>query len=319
MALRKEVIIYANRRSASAGILGRALNCRRWMVERPRLNGGTINADRLVVNWGTTEPPTWWNAHGKVLNQFAEVRRSISKVESYNAFAAAGVPTLEFTLDTVQVSQWLSDSHSVLARRDGLASGRGIRILTGREPPEGGFRDGLFYAKYFPKTHEYRVHVFLPRAGFSVPPPPQGEGIADSGSSVQPSGVIDITQKKRSVDRMPSIAGDSEVVPQQVVTDRTLLQRIVRSHANGWVHAHEGLHLPSEARVSIESAAVQAVVALGLDFGAVDILARYSKKNPSKLKQLAVCEVNTAPGLENQVTIEAYTNAIKSYREVSRV
>lgn len=71
----------------------------------------------------------------------------------------------------------------------------------------------------------------------------------------------------------------------------------VRSHDNGFIYAREGLE-QVEAR---EQLAIRAVAALGLDFGAVDII-------ESKDGQFYVLEVNTAPGLEGQ-TLANYAAA----------
>jgi len=54
-------------------------------------------------------------------------------------------------------------------------------------------------------------------------------------------------------------------------------------------------------------------VGLNLHFGAVDVLAILNPPSESgtrALKSFVICEVNTGPGLENTVTIEAYKNAI---------
>jgi hypothetical protein len=253
-----------------------------------------------------------------VVNDFSAVKRSISKVESYQTFAAAGVPTLEFTTDPDEALTWNSGDQGcrILARRDGLSSGRGISIFEPNSVPRGSIamhnRDADFFAKYFKKTHEYRVHVFLPgMRGRGDQPERMPAGEPSSGalrSSVEQSGVIDITQKKRVVEGAQDIRGG---VPGNVVRD--LLQKVVRSHANGWVHAHEQIHLPGDFKTELARVATGACAALGLDFGAVDVLARFSTKTPDKLLALAVCEVNTAPGLENQVTIEAWKKAFEGY------
>jgi len=88
---------------------------------------------------------------------------------------------------------------------------------------------------------------------------------------------------------------------------RTLHQKVVRSHDNGWIFAHNNLHLPAEADATMREAAIGAVRSLGLDFGAVDILARFKG---NRLEACAVCEVNTAPGVENTKTLDAYVKAI---------
>jgi glutathione synthase/RimK-type ligase-like ATP-grasp enzyme len=75
----------------------------------------------------------------------------------------------------------------------------------------------------------------------------------------------------------------------------------VRSHANGFIFARNGI-VSDPLR---DQLAVAAVSALGLDFGAVDII-------QDKKGQLFVLEINTAPGLEGQ-TIDNYATAFRAY------
>jgi glutathione synthase/RimK-type ligase-like ATP-grasp enzyme len=74
----------------------------------------------------------------------------------------------------------------------------------------------------------------------------------------------------------------------------------VRSHENGWVFCRDGVTCPQ----AVSLAAVAAVQALGLDFGAVDIGWNEHYQMP------AVFEVNTAPGIEG-TTAERYVSKIK--------
>ena len=74
---------------------------------------------------------------------------------------------------------------------------------------------------------------------------------------------------------------------------------VIRNHDFGWVFARDSVDLPDEVAVS----ALQAIEALGLDFGAVDIIVR--EKDPTAY----VLEVNTAPGLEG-TTLERYKERI---------
>jgi glutathione synthase/RimK-type ligase-like ATP-grasp enzyme len=74
----------------------------------------------------------------------------------------------------------------------------------------------------------------------------------------------------------------------------------IRSWDNGWVFCREDVNYPPH----VASVAVDAVHALGLDFGAVDV-------GYNVLKERAfVFEVNTAPGLEG-TTLEKFANKIK--------
>jgi glutathione synthase/RimK-type ligase-like ATP-grasp enzyme len=74
----------------------------------------------------------------------------------------------------------------------------------------------------------------------------------------------------------------------------------VRNHDNGFIFVRNDVTPPR----GTEEQAIRAVEALGLDFGAVDII--FNEKSNS----VYVLEVNTAPGLEGQ-TIEDYANGFK--------
>lgn len=75
----------------------------------------------------------------------------------------------------------------------------------------------------------------------------------------------------------------------------------IRTAANGWVYCRTELDVP----IYVYEAGIQAVRALGLDFGAVDI--GYTRTS----EMATVYEVNTAPGLEG-TTLELYREAFRS-------
>lgn len=74
----------------------------------------------------------------------------------------------------------------------------------------------------------------------------------------------------------------------------------VRNHANGFVFARCDVVCPD----SVTANAVAAVAALGLDFGAVDVVWN------ARREMAYVLEVNTAPGLEG-TTVDDYANAFR--------
>jgi hypothetical protein len=94
--------------------------------------------------------------------------------------------------------------------------------------------------------------------------------------------ILDYTQKKRrrNVDSSPHI----------------------RNHDNGWVFTRQDVDLP---RV-VEHTAINAVEALGLDFGAVDI------GHIHDAERAFVFEVNSAPGMEG-TTLTKYIGAIREH------
>lgn len=71
----------------------------------------------------------------------------------------------------------------------------------------------------------------------------------------------------------------------------------IRNLQGGWVFCRDGIVLPDD----VAAEAVKAVAALGLDFGAVDVIY-------NQVRGVYVLEVNTAPGLEGR-TIRSYAEA----------
>lgn len=99
--------------------------------------------------------------------------------------------------------------------------------------------------------------------------------------------VIDVQRKMRSRD-----VADEDVNWQ------------VRNHSNGFIFGREGVELPQ----SMGHVCCETVEALGLDFGAVDLI--YNERQD----KYYVLEVNTAPGLTG-TTLEVYTNAVRALLE----
>lgn len=94
--------------------------------------------------------------------------------------------------------------------------------------------------------------------------------------------VIDFAQKKR-------------------IRDQENYNKYIRNYDNGWIFAREDITLPPSA----SQLAIDAVHALSLDFGAVDIVHSGYSNN------CFVLEVNTAPGLQGS-TVNSYKEAIIS-------
>jgi len=72
------------------------------------------------------------------------------------------------------------------------------------------------------------------------------------------------------------------------------------THAHGWIFATQNVFPPQD----VVDMAVNAVTALKLDFGAVDVIWNEGRE------QAYVLEINTAPGIAG-TTIEKYTEAFK--------
>jgi len=288
-----DIIIYASRGSNSARALADALKCRRWRddlpqryLRRPAYFRGKPYP--LVINWGSTITPEWGTirdvhtkcvANGFWINPADAVARSINKLRCFNELAKEeNLNTVKFTTDKERVAKWMKKGYEVFVRHTVTGQGgEGITIISGTDV----IPDAPLYTRNFPKTHEFRVHVFNGQA-------------------------IDFVEKKAKVD---------DLTNTPIVSSRH-----VRNHSNGWVFAHDSYSCNGDARTRLEEAGCRAINRLGLVSGCVDILAVLEPGDaPRALRNYAICEVNTGPGLENTETINAYAQAIlKLYKEKGR-
>lgn len=92
--------------------------------------------------------------------------------------------------------------------------------------------------------------------------------------------VIDVTKKRRRNGEQTS--------------------EFIKNYANGWVFCRDGVVLPE----LVKSEALKAIGALGLEFGALDIM--YKERE----NKAFVLEVNTAPGIEG-TTLTKYLEAFR--------
>lgn len=107
-------------------------------------------------------------------------------------------------------------------------------------------------------------------------------------------------KKKKKEFRVHVVYGEViEVVEKRKRKGYEGVDTKIRNHSNGWVFCRDDITEPGDLR----STAVAAVCAVGLDFGAVDII-----WNEKENKCYAL-EINTAPGIEG-TTIKQYAEAL---------
>ncbi len=115
-----------------------------------------------------------------------------------------------------------------------------------------------------------------------------------------------IYKKKKAEFRVHVVAG--KVIAVQEKRRRKdytgVIDNQIRNFDRGWVFCRDNITPPP----MLKTTAVAAVKALGLDFGAVDII--WNEKD----NQCYVLEVNTAPGLEGQTVVD-YTNAFTKLKQ----
>lgn len=251
--------------SDSVTALVAALRARDVEVVRLRRVGSNFRgrAGDLIVNWGNSNIDlSGITGAGSLLNPPAAIRRASHKTTAFEAMRSAGnVPLVESTTRRQEAQAWLAAGHTVYARTVLQGhSGEGIVVCAQTAPADLGqiqFSDTLVQAPLYTKA------ITDQRREFRI--------------HVM-NGVITFVQQKRRADGW-------QQNPQY--------SNIVRNHSTGWIYAQQSVE-PNQAA---KDAAIRAVQALGLNFGAVDVITRRD--------EAWVLEVNTAPGLTG-TNLETY-------------
>jgi len=147
----------------------------------------------------------------------------------------------------------------------------------------------MVVARTLTRASEGRGAIFLEPDQEIVPAPLYTQYVkkkAEFRVNVAFGTIINIRQKKRRKDF------EGEV------------DNLCRSHSNGWVFCSEGV---DKNNAILQEMALSAISALGLDFGAVDII--YNEKQ----NRYYILEVNSAPGMEGE-TLSNFIEALKNVR-----
>jgi carbamoylphosphate synthase large subunit len=226
----------------------------------------------FVINYGRSEMPVWASQNVRIFNFPEAVAKCVDKRITLNLLAQAGVPCLNSTTSKEQATSWLKEGKPVVVRATATGKkGIGVSLVKpGEDLP-----DAPLYTEFYDKTHEFRVHVFRGKEGELR--------------------VIDLVQKKKM--------GKAKLAKIGIET----VNDLVRNHKRGWVFAHNDLALKDSdfGMALLKSISINAAATLGMDFCAVDILAKIENGKVD----IKVCEVNSAPGMSAPATFDAYVKA----------
>lgn len=218
----------------------------------------------VLLNWGCLDRNSVSYRYDYVLNKFDSVALSVDKLTCLNTLTHHmgnhAVP--EYTTDYRVVNEWLEDGNRVFARTKLRASsGNGIVVL---EPDTQRLNHTIapLYTKYVPTKREIRVYIGL-----------ENDNCGTSNSY--------LVKAKRWPNN----------------TEQSLQANLIRSHSNGWVFGSLPEKYVEYMDLYIDCGR-SALMALGLDFGAVDIVIG---DVPTYHR---ILEVNTAPGIDSPSTIE---------------
>jgi len=238
----------------------------------------------LIINYGRTAVPIWYDSvfekDGVFINKPSKVDICVNKEKLADPLLGMGIDVVTYSTEvTPYLEHILSSNGTFIVARSTLTGfgGKGISIIKDQqELQEYKGKEGYYFSLYYKKTHEYRVHVAFGKA-------------------------IGMVQKKRMGKAKLQENGLDKADPY------------IRSHSRGWVFAYNNLYGTASERTTIKNLCVKAVEAVGLDFGAVDVMTIFDEDK--ELHSIKICEINTAPGLDATPTMESYIEAINSYTE----
>jgi len=250
----------------------------------------------VVINWGSSRRPA--SLEGvKMLNDPEEVAIATNKLSTLETLEEAGVSVVPFTTSMDEGAEWLEEGHKVFVRNTLTGhSGEGIEVVE----PEARDEAGMFAIQEsqrllsnadldeladaldedYQLLAEGKVNPVLQEA------PLYTQAVSNKGEyRVHVMGGEVILYQKKS--RRLNEDGEVDVVGGE--------EADVRNLESNWVYRTGNLNRLER----IEELAIEAIEALGLDFGAVDIINNHDN-------EVFVLEVNTAVGIGNQDTLDAY-------------
>ena len=257
--------------SESAKALAEALGIKRLKDEGSRWEA---SGDDIVINWGRSSDHAVFGSPARILNRPGAIGSASHKIKALQLFQAAVdrgevIKIPGHTTARDTAYNWLISGSDVVVRTILQGhSGEGIQILTAKEDLDVIGRGD----KEFPRAPLYTSYVRKNN---------------EYRIHVMNGEVFFVQRKARKLD-----------VPDADVNWK------VRNLEGGFIYTNQGVEVNDLAKTY----AITAVAALGLDFGAVDII-------ETKMGNFFVLEVNTACGLAG-TTLDKYVEAFKKHYEI---
>jgi len=282
--------------SASVKALKESLNALIIKTENSKYR---YRPNHFIINWGNSRRPVGLDGV-LMLNAPESVAVTANKLDTLLQLRANEVPTLRFTTDREEAEQLLAGGNTIFVRNKlNGHSGEGIEVVKPtrqQADPRLPMLERVIQ-ELIESGYDYLAEQVTEEMEDIVVPPPVGlnnaplytVGIDNRGEyrvHVVAGEVILYQKKSRRVD----IDGVAEVA-EGVDAD-------VRNLETNWIYRTGNL----KKLERVEELAVNAIEALNLDFGAVDIIM-------DDEGDIFVLEVNSAPGLGNADSLEAYTEA----------
>lgn len=234
-------------------------------VVKVRRTGSTFRgrSGDLFVNYGSSGLDLSLAGNATLLNHPTNIGQASNKVNAFQVFQNASVKTVDWTTSRQTAETWVSQGEVVYCRTVLQGhSGEGIQICSSSDVTDIG---GIPHSNVLPRAPLYTKAITAQRREFRV--------------HVM-NGVVTYVQQKR---RRDNYREDGQY------------SNVVRNHSTGWIYATQNAEVNNEAI----SESLKAIAALGLYYGAVDVITRGN--------EAWVLEVNTAPGMTG-TNLETYAS-----------
>lgn len=215
----------------------------------------------VVLNWGCNDAPVLDrdDINFTVINKPHAVDNASNKIATLRLLKQNNVPHVKFHLSRDSAENAIDEGRMIYCRTLTRGrEGRGIVLAKSKED----LVDARLYTEHFKNNHEFRIHVFM-------------------------GDVIDMVEKKKmSQDRIDDFArrGIEVVVNEE--------SEFIRNLKKGYSFCRNDIDIPDH----VKQTAIDAVSALGLDFGGVDIA------YDDETDEAKVLEINTACGQKKATT-----------------
>ena len=224
--------------------------------------------NHFLIDWGNSTIPDWeLDKVGNLLNHPCYIGGAVNKIDTFIKLKEVGVITPIYTTSPREAYQWLKQGKKIISRSTVTGhSGQGIEIITEEEE----LTSVPLYTQLIHPKREFRVYVF------------KGE-------------VFEIREKIKVEEREPDYYH-----PQG-------LRSYVFSHVNGYRFRQVShRYWDNRKYLTMREESIKSIAALGLDFGAVDVIYAIDQD------KVYILEVNTAFGMEWTKTVEKFGNLLVS-------
>ena len=252
----------------------------------------------IVVGWGCKTKDRVAMKQHTVLNHPDKIRTNRDKLKTLSVLKAAGIPVADF-VNAGDVLTALSDARSAISlpligRKKYHQGGKDFWTCLTRGQVQKAIGQGAeYFQNYLDIVDEYRLHVFNGRV-INMQKKTERSNMTAAYKEQHGTRISNIADKnkialdKNTMEYVLENLGKREERPDQ----------IIKSNIRGWKFSQI-----KTAKAELKEAAVNAVKAIGLDFGAVDCCMAEGGKP-------YIIEVNSGPGLQG-TPFDAYVAAFK--------